>query len=57
MQDIYTITPAQEAKLTHAITLLDDMLGEDLAEDRKSDPRIIEVWEILTQLPFFAKNY
>lgn len=57
MQDIYTITPAQEAKLTHAITLLDDVLSDDIIEDRKSDPRIVEVWQILTQLPFFAKNY
>lgn len=57
MKDIYTITPEIEAQLTHAMTLLEDVLGDNIAYDRKSDPRIIEAWETLKKLPFFAKNY
>ncbi len=57
MKDIYTITPEVEAQLTHALTLLEDVLGDDLAYDRKTDPRVIEAWQTLAKLPFFAKNY
>ena len=57
MKDIYTITPEVEAKLTHAMALLEDALGDDLAYGNKTDPRVIEAWEILQSLPFFAKNY
>ena len=55
-QDIYTITPQMEADLTHALALLEDVLGDDIAQDRKSDPRVIEAWETLQKLPFF-KNF
>lgn len=57
MKDIYTITPEVEAQLTHALALLEDVLGDDLANSRKTDPRVIEAWQTLTKLPFFAKNY
>ena len=57
MQDIYTITPELETKLTHAVYLLETVLGDDLAYGNKTDPRVIEAWEILQSLPFFAKNY
>lgn len=57
MKDIYTITPEVEAQLTHALALLEDALGDDLANNRKTDPRVIETWQTLAKLPFFAKNY
>ena len=57
MKDIYTITPEVEAQLTHALALLEDVLGDDLAENRRTDPRVVEAWQTLAKLPFFAKNY
>ena len=57
MKDIYTITPKMEADLTHAMALLEDYLGDALANDQTTDPRIVEAWQTLTKLPFFAKNY
>lgn len=57
MKDIYTITPEIEAKLTHALALLEDALGDAIAYDRKTDPRVIEAWQTLQSLPFFTKNY
>ena len=52
MKDIYLITPELEAKLTHVIALLDDVL-EDMALAEMSDERISEACDTLRELPFF----
>lgn len=57
MKDIYLITPELEAQLTHAITLLDEMISDAYLEEVEPDGRIEEVADILKSLPFFAKNY
>lgn len=57
MKDIYTVTPEVEAQLTHALALLEDVLSDDLANNHKTDPRVVEAWQTLQSLPFFAKTY
>lgn len=57
MKDIYLITPELEAQLTHAITLLDEIISDAYLEEVEPDGRIEEVANILKSLPFFAKNY
>ncbi len=56
-QDIYTITPELEAKLTHAIALLDDYLDDGMIIGHDADERVAEACAILEELPFFKKSY
>ncbi len=57
MKDLYLITPERKAQLTHAITLLEEIIEENYLEDIQPDGRVEEVINILKNLPFFAKNY
>lgn len=57
MKDIYTITPEIEAQLSHALTILTEYLEDCYLEGKDADGRVEEATEILTKLPFFAKNY
>jgi hypothetical protein len=57
MKDIYTITPELEAQLTHAITLLEDIIFDSDMDREAIDDRVMKVADILKSLPFFAKNY
>lgn len=55
-QDIYMITPETEAKLTHAMTLLEDYMCEESCYG-ECDTRIKEAYDTLMSLPFFAKYF
>lgn len=55
-QDIYMITPETEAKLTHAIAMLDDYMSDEKLGD-ECDPRIKEAYDTLMALPFFVKYF
>lgn len=57
MKDIYLITPELEAQLTHAITLLEDIIFDSDMDREAIDDRVMKVADILKSLPFFAKNY
>lgn len=57
MKDIYTITPEIEAQLSHALIMLTEYLEDCYLEGEDADGRVEEAAEILTKLPFFAKNY
>lgn len=55
-QDIYTITPENEAKLTHVLALLEDYMCEESCYG-ECDTRIKEAYNTLMSLPFFAKYF
>lgn len=55
-QDIYLITPETEAKLTHAMTLLENYMCEESCYG-ECDTRIKEAYDTLMSLPFFAKYF
>lgn len=55
-KDIYLITPEVEAQLTHVIALLEDFLEDESMAGEPCNARIMEAWETLLKLPFFAKH-
>lgn len=55
-EDIYYINPESEAKLTHVIAMLDDILEETSNDvDSKAHRLALDAMETIRSLPFFKR--